>query len=223
MPIRHILQQLRGWLGLGRAWLLPIPMPIMRLLARLGDLAGGGPLTTTALRMTDQDNAAEPDHFMRVTGIQPRRFTEVLLQHPAQVQDRWHARLYFLRPILPICLGLFWISTASVMLLGDAPNHRQELPGNELPGSEGGFNLWQAVFRLVLLSGLMLSLRMKVRLVLSCHAWVLFLTLLWWAVSLFELTVITGPLFVLPSIMPFLGLAIVFIATLIALALEDDR
>ena len=223
MPLRHIPQQLRGWLGLGRAWLLQIPMPFMRLLARLGDFAGRGPLNTTALRMTDQGNAAEPARFMQATGIQPRRFTDVLLEHPAQVQDRWHARLYFLRPILPICIGLFWISTACVMLLGDASDRRPGLPGGDLASSEGSFTLWHAFFILVLLSGLMLSLRIRTRLVLSCHAWVLFPILLVWAASLFDLMVITGPLFVLPSIMPLLGLAIVFIATLIALALEDDR
>ena len=76
---------------------------------------------------------------------------------------------------------------------------------------------------LVLVSGLMLSLRLKLRLVLSCHAWVLCLALLWWAALLFDDIVVTGLHFLLPSIMPFLGLAIVFIATVIALALEDER
>ncbi len=109
VSIREILVRFRRWLGLGRAWPMPIPMPLMRLLARLGDLVGGGPLTTTSLRMIEQGNAAPPVHFTRVTGILPRRFDDVLAQHPAHVQDRWHARLYFLRPALRFVLGVLWV------------------------------------------------------------------------------------------------------------------
>lgn len=222
VPIREVLVRLRRWLGLGRAWPLPIPMPLMRLLARLGDLVGGGPLTTTSLRMIEQGNAAAPDHFTRATGIVPRRFDEVLAQHPAQVQDRWHARLYLLRPTLRTVLGLFWIVSASVMLFGGGLDAGRVLSGDDQAASQAGFDPWQILFALALLSGLLLLLRLKVRLVLAFQAWALAIALLWWTTSLFGLMVVIGWLLVWPNLMLFLGFALIFMATLAAWALEDD-
>lgn len=34
---------------------------------------------------------------------------EALARHPAHAQDRWHARLYFVRPLLRITLALLWL------------------------------------------------------------------------------------------------------------------
>ncbi len=222
ISFREILFRFRRWLGLGRAWPLPIPRPVMGLLARLGDLVGGGPLTTTSLRMIEQGNAAAPDHFTRVTGILPRRFDAVLAQHPAQVQDRWHARLYFLRPVLRTALGLFWVVGASVMLFGGGLDAGRALSGAD-PAAPAGFDLWQVPFGLALLSGLLLLFRIKARLVLACQVAVLAIALLWWMSSLVGLMLVIGWLLVWPNLMLFLGLALIFVATLMALALEDDR
>jgi hypothetical protein len=54
---------------------------------------------------------------MAATGIAPRRFADALENEPAHVQDRWHARLYFLRPLLRVTLGLFWLSTGLATLV----------------------------------------------------------------------------------------------------------
>jgi len=35
--------------------------------------------------------------------------TSALAARPSQVQDRWHARLYFVRPLLRWSLGLMWL------------------------------------------------------------------------------------------------------------------
>ncbi len=223
VSIREILFGFRRWLGLGRAWPLPIPMPLMRLLARLGDLVGSGPLTTTSLRMIEQGNAAAPNDFTRVTGIPPRCFGEVLAQHPAQVQDRWHARLYFLRPVLRSALGLFWIVGASVMLFGGGLEAGQALSGGDPVPPQSGFDLWHVLFGLALLSGLLLLFRLKARLVLVCQAWVLAIALLWWTTTLVGLMLAIGWLLVWPNLTLFLGFALIFVATSMALALEDDK
>ena len=222
ISIREVLFRLQRWLGLGRAWPLPIPMPVMRLLARLGDLVGGGPLTTTSLRMIEQGNAAAPDDFTRVTGILPRHFDAVLAQHPAEVQDRWHARIYFLRPVLRSALGLFWIVGASVMLFGGGLDAGRALSGADRVAPTG-LDPWQFLFGLALLSGLLLLFRLKARLVLACQVAVLAIALLWWMASLVGLMLVIGWLLVWPNLMLFLGLALIFVATLMALALEDDR
>ena len=222
LAVRDILFGLRRWLGLGRAWALPIPMPFMRLLARLGDLLGAGPLTTTSLRMIEQGNAAPPDPFTRASGIVPRPFDRVLAQHPAQVQDRWHARLYFLRPVLQTVLGLFWIVSASVMLFGQGVFIARELSGSDPAAPGAAFDPWQVVFGLALLSGLLLLLRWKVRLVLVLQAWALAIVLLWWAASLLGVMAVVGWQLVWPNLMLFLGFALIFLATLAAWALGDD-
>ena len=157
-----------------------------------------------------------------MTGILPRRFDAVLAQHPAQVQDRWHARLYFLRPVLRTALGLFWVVGASVMLFGGGLDAGRALSGAD-PAAPAGFDLWQVAFGLALLSGLLLLFRIKARLVLACQVAVLAIALLWWMSSLVGLMLVIGWLLVWPNLMLFLGLALIFVATLMALALEDDR
>ena len=43
-------------------------------------------------------------------------FEAFLSAHPATVQDRWHARLYFVRPLAIGLLGLFWIASGLIAL-----------------------------------------------------------------------------------------------------------
>ncbi len=112
MPLRDILAGLRGWLGLGAPRFFETPLPVARAAARIADGLGGvGPITTTSLTMLLAGNAADPAPFMTATGMRPRSFADALANDPAHVQDRWHARLYFLRPLLRIAIGLFWLFT----------------------------------------------------------------------------------------------------------------
>lgn len=223
LSIREILLRLRFWLGLGWAWTLPIPMMLMRGLARLGDLFGAGPLTTTSLRMIEQGNTAPPDAFVAATGLAPRRFIEVLAERPAHSQDRWHARLYFVRPALRVLLGLFWVASASVMLFGEPVYSEEVLSDPDFSVPEASFGLAEVVYLLALISGLLLVAGWRVRSVLTAQACVLTPALLgWWLYFLF-LVVVVGWQFVWPSLMLLLGSSLVFVATLIALAFEDGR
>jgi uncharacterized protein YbjT (DUF2867 family) len=118
MAMRDILLELRRWLGLGRARCLRVPVSAVRLAARIADrLGGAGPITTTSLAMLMAGNAADPAAFKAATGIAPRRFNDALAAEPAHVQDRWHARLYFLRPLLRVSIALFWVFTGLTTLL----------------------------------------------------------------------------------------------------------
>ncbi len=62
-------------------------------------------------------NAGDPAPFTAATGIRPRRMEDALLAQPSTVQDLWHARLYFLRPLLRLGLALFWLWTGLAALL----------------------------------------------------------------------------------------------------------
>ncbi|HEX6103639.1 MAG TPA: NAD(P)H-binding protein [Alphaproteobacteria bacterium] len=113
----EIATLLRAWLGLGPARILPVPLPLVRAAARLGDLVGAGPLRTTAVEQLLHGNAGDPAPFTEATGIRPRRMADALRSRPAGVQDVWHARLFFLRPLLRAGLALFWIWTGLAVLL----------------------------------------------------------------------------------------------------------
>ena len=121
LTLREILTDLRRWLGFGPAPLVEIPMPFVRAVARLGDVLGG-PVNSTALRQMAFGNDGAPEPFVAATGIRPRGWRNALRAHPAQTQDRWHARLYFLRPLLRVALAAMWLVSGLSGLL-----HRAEL------------------------------------------------------------------------------------------------
>ena len=112
MSLRDMLGRYRAWLGFGRARFLPLPLALMRVLGRIGDLAGDGPISTTSLTQTIAGNAGDSAAFARAIGFTPRGMAEALRNHPAEVQDRWHARLFFLAPALQAVLVVMWLASA---------------------------------------------------------------------------------------------------------------
>ena len=117
VTMTELLRLLRRWLGLPPARILHVPMPLIRLLCRIGDLAGGGPVTTTSLRQLEHGAAADPSGFAEAIGFTPVGMDAALAQHPAQQQDLWHARLYFLEPVLRVSLVLLWLGSGIAGLL----------------------------------------------------------------------------------------------------------
>ncbi len=87
-------------------------MPVMRLLGRAGDLAGSGPITTNSLEQLVAGNAGDSAGFVDAAGFQPRSLADAMRDRPAQVQDRWHARLFFLAPAIRAVLVLLWLASA---------------------------------------------------------------------------------------------------------------
>lgn len=114
-----IVARYRRWLGLAPALLVSVPLPLMRAVAKIADLGGGGPMGSAALAQTLAGNAGhEPvGTFAQAIGFAPASMDERLARHPAQTQDLWHARLYFLRPILRLALAVMWLGSAAVGLL----------------------------------------------------------------------------------------------------------
>jgi len=120
LSLKSLLRRYRGWLGFGHAWRLPIPMPIMRLIARIGDLFGSGPISTNSLMQMIAGNAGDSEAFATAIGFRPRSLDEALLASPAQVQDRWHARLFFLAAAIRLVLALMWIASGVLGLVRGA-------------------------------------------------------------------------------------------------------
>jgi uncharacterized protein YbjT (DUF2867 family) len=119
LTLREIVARYRRWLGLGPALELFIPLPVMRAMGRVADLAGGGPMGSAGLRQLLAGNVGrEPTGvFEKAIGFRPASMDERLAERPAETQDLWHARLYFLKPLLRLTLVALWLGSAIVGVL----------------------------------------------------------------------------------------------------------
>lgn len=107
----EILRRLRQWLGLADAPLLPIPLAISRVLGWIGDRTGAVSMNSNALDQLEHGNAGDPAAFQAAVGFAPTSFDAWHERHPAEVQDRWHAQLTALRPLVTLTLGALWIGS----------------------------------------------------------------------------------------------------------------
>jgi len=112
VTLRQIVERLRAWLDLRAVPMIPLPLGLIRWAARIGDLLEWGPLCTTSVEQIVYGNIADATAFEAAIGFRPRSMAEALREAPSHVQDRWHARLYFLRPMLSTALFLLWLGSA---------------------------------------------------------------------------------------------------------------
>lgn len=110
--LRELMTRYRGWLGFGRPRFVSVPMPVMRILGRIGDLTGSGPVSTNSLTQMVAGNAADGAAFAQAVGFRPRSLDNAMRDRAAGVQDRWHARLFFLAPAIRWGLALMWLTSA---------------------------------------------------------------------------------------------------------------
>lgn len=115
-----IVARYRAWLGWEPARLLTVAPAAMGIGSKLGDLAGrlGWRPPIRSSGMDEMLRGAEGDMsgWNTVTAIKPRSLEQALAQQPASVQERWFARLYFLRPLAIVVFALFWMATGIVSL-----------------------------------------------------------------------------------------------------------
>jgi len=110
VTLRQILVDYRRWLGLPDARVLAIPRPLVSLACRIGDIAGSR-INSTSLAQLEHGNVGDYRRFSETTGLRASGWHEALARHPAHVQDRWHARLYFARPLLRWTLAVLWLAS----------------------------------------------------------------------------------------------------------------
>lgn len=73
------------------------------------------------LRQFAAGNAADGAGFAAAIGFSPMGVASMLEREPADVQDRWHARLFLLGIAAKISLVLIWLVSAVVGLLSGQP------------------------------------------------------------------------------------------------------
>ncbi|MBL8343595.1 MAG: SDR family oxidoreductase [Rubrivivax sp.] len=117
MTLAQYQRQWRLWLGgdARREWHVPVAL-VDRLVA-LSEPLGRGPLGRTTWRMLQRGNTLAPGAFDALVfnfgDRAPRALGDVLAATPAQVQDRWHALLHPLAPVLKLAIAALWLLSAA--------------------------------------------------------------------------------------------------------------
>lgn len=116
----EVVRLYRHWLGWPAAREFSMPRWLLAPAYVLGDLAGmlgwRPPIRSNARLEMARGAVGDPSAWIAVTGTRPSSVSEVLARMPASVQERWFARLYFVRPLVIAVLALYWIGTGVVSL-----------------------------------------------------------------------------------------------------------
>jgi uncharacterized protein YbjT (DUF2867 family) len=202
----------RAWLGFGHARIVRVSRWIAMPLLKLGDLAGwlgwASALRTTSLRQLDFDVSGRA---LPTVGV--RSFSAVLAAEPAGVQDRWHARLYFLRPLSIVILGLYWLFSGLIAL---GPGHQGAVDMLQRAGL-GGWALSAAVWTAIL--DVVLGLAVFVR---RFSRWAVVAMAALAAAYLAVATVLLGDLWLDP-LGPWLKIPPIILLCLFVAATDDRR
>lgn len=121
LSLRDLLARYRQWLGFPQVPFLSIPMGVMQGLARLGDRMGRGPISSNSLAQLIAGNEGDGKRFAEEVGFTPRSLGAMMAAEPAEVQDRWHARLFFLEPLLKFALVVMWLVSGLVGFFSGMP------------------------------------------------------------------------------------------------------
>ena len=124
LTIEEIATKYRHWLGFPDAAHVHVPHWLLRPVFWLGDIAGwlgnATPMRSTSLKQLQYDETADSNPFAEASGLTLQPLASFFSANPATLQDRLHARLYFLRPILQTVLALFWILTGLITFVPSA-------------------------------------------------------------------------------------------------------
>jgi len=115
---QDVVRLLRRWMRWPESRSITISASVSMLLYKLGDsvsvLGWRPPVRTTARREIVYGAAGDPSRWSQLTGIASTDIEVALAREPASVQERWFARLYFLKPIVFGVFGLFWLGTGLI-------------------------------------------------------------------------------------------------------------
>ena len=135
LTLAGYLRAWRDWLGAPTPREVHVPPALVRIAARIGEVFGGGPLGLTMQAMLERGNVGTLDAWERQRarfGIATRDLAQVLASGPAQLQDHWHARLYFVLPMLRFLMALLWIGSGLLGLLLPASTVYEMTPDGTL-------------------------------------------------------------------------------------------
>lgn len=119
LTLQDVVTAHRQWLGLPPAPVVNLPAAFMRPVSLVADAAGAlgwrSPLRSTAMTVMSEGIVTDDEARPRTLSLRP--LTQTLAAHPSGVQDLWFARSYLLKPLVILCLSLFWLLSGLVPLL----------------------------------------------------------------------------------------------------------
>jgi uncharacterized protein YbjT (DUF2867 family) len=166
--VAEVLTALRAWLGFPRAPLLALPGAIGGCAALAADglafLGWRSPMRSTAMDQLRNGVSGDTETGSSLIGFTPKPLEAILADWPSGVQERWFARLYFVKPLGLAALAIFWTASGLIGLvhLGAAATVLE--PGGFTPGFARALALAGALADLAL--GLMVCVRRTARLAL---------------------------------------------------------
>lgn len=120
LSMTEVVARYRDWMGWRPARRWTVPGWLAALLYRVGDLAGRlgwrPALRSTAGKEIGRGATGDPGPWTEATGIVPTSLAAALTREPATVQDRWFAKLFFLKPVILVTLAGFWLATGIISL-----------------------------------------------------------------------------------------------------------
>ncbi|TAK61512.1 NAD(P)H-binding protein [Methylobacter sp.] len=122
-------------------------------------------LNKQSITMLQHGNTADAKGFTDYLGHSPNSLEQTLQESPASQAERWHARLYFLRPLLNISIALVWLWAGLVSaFLYPVADSYQMLSRVGITGAWAPLTLYGASLADFLL-GILVLIRWRVRLV----------------------------------------------------------
>ncbi len=114
-PLREILTRLRAWLGEAAAPVLALPGFVAGAVAAAADALGWlgwrSPMRSSAVAQLRQGVRGDPASAGALLSVPIGGLDSLLAAAPAGVQERWFARLYFLKPVGLATLAIFWAAS----------------------------------------------------------------------------------------------------------------
>lgn len=214
----EIVVAMRCTLGFPQRPLLKLPHVVGTAIARVADTLGWlgwrSPARSTALAQLTNGVVGDPSGWMAATGIAPKTLDNILAAVPSGVQERWFARLYLIKPLAIFALALFWIATGIVALgPGRAAATAHLAAAGFAPPFAEFLRVAGSIFDIVL--GAMLLIR---RLARPALITMLAATPLYLLVG-----TATAPQLWIDPLGPFLKIIPMLVATLLTLAILDER
>ncbi|HEY8126582.1 MAG TPA: SDR family oxidoreductase [Methylocystis sp.] len=118
LTFNEVVAMYRKWLGWRPARVVDFPDWLIDAIYRLGDfvawLGWRTPIRSIAKKEMVRGAIGDPTQWTNVTGIKPQSLEAAFIAEPADVREKWFARIYALKPLIFAVTALFWISTALV-------------------------------------------------------------------------------------------------------------
>jgi hypothetical protein len=216
--LAELVTATRRWLGFPPRPVVRVPGWAAGIVRRIADALGWlgwrSPVRTTAVRQLTAGMHADPAPWIAATGIKPKSLDDILAAQPASVQDRWHARLYFVKPLAIGALAVYWILTGLLALGPGWTEGLALLSPLALPWEPAAF---------VLIAGALLDIALGAALLVRSLARPVLLIMLIVCIPYLAAATAIDPTLWLDPLGRLMKTFVVMLATVFTLAVLDER